>query len=61
MKLFNLILKMKKKHDHWKVSIVVPLYKKGRDVQNCVNKMSIKLMRHHEILRKDNRKKKRPR
>jgi hypothetical protein len=45
-KLFNIIFGSNKIPDEWRRSILVPIFKNKRDVQNCTNYRWIKLMSH---------------
>ena len=52
--LFNKIWLSKKMPNEWRKSTLVSLYKNKRDIQSCSNYREIKLMSHHEALKKGN-------
>ena len=45
-KLFNSIFRSNKMPDEWRRSILVPIFKNKRDIQNCTNYRGNKLMSH---------------
>lgn len=51
-KLFNKIWSSQRMSDSRRKSVIVPIYKSKRDIWNCSNYMGIKLMSHHEVMRK---------
>ena len=46
VKIFNAILIVDKMPEHWRHSILIPIYKEKGDIQECKNYMGIKLLQH---------------